>query len=471
MSDELEHRLRRDLTSLDALAVGDSRAIEVASDAAADRIARRRRRTLAGVSATVVAAGAVGLWAMRSDGDEVAMTDVSPEVTGTVATDQSSTTSPSSAASSTTTAASPTSATTSTGVWEQIAPNPRGAVLYPSVVWTGDEALVVGGRDLDGQPVPSAAAYSLDTDTWRMVADPPEVVERVNTLTVWTGSEMLVLGGDLPDGSLLVSYGRAYDPATDTWRETATPPGFVNARSPWAWTGTELYVWPWDGGGSTMRVTPLAYDPATDVWRELPEPPAERRQKAASVWTGTDWLVWGGTNAGGELADGVAYDASTDTWRVLAESPLSPRRVRAVWTGSEMIVHAGSSGGDPITGNGEFAHGDGAAYDPATDTWRTITPGPAHPGFEPVWTGSSVLMFAKGGVVVYDVANDRWVDSGDDDEGGVGGQPVWTGTVALIIGSTGPGVGGVTFTPTAAVTANPTTTTSTVDTELPGQVG
>jgi hypothetical protein len=329
-----------------------------------------------------------------------------------------------------------------------IAADPRGAIIEASVAWTGDAAIVVGGLDADGQPVEGAMRYDPATDAWEAVADPPPSTGRIHTLTVWTGSEVLVLGGDLPDGGLLVSYGHAYDPATDTWRTTATPLGFVTERSPWAWTGTELLVWPWDAGGSTMDVTPIAYDPAVDTWRVLPAPPVQRRRDAASVWTGTEWVVWGGVDHDVDLADGAAYDPATGTWRVLAESPLSPRHASGVWTGTEMIVAAGWSGGDPDTGNNAFALGDGAAYDPATDTWRRIAAGPAHPGFEPVWTGAEFLMFAKGGVVSYDPLLDLWTDDCCGNVAtAVGASPVWTGSAVLQIGSLDAGIGGSIYTP------------------------
>ena len=318
------------------------------------------------------------------------------------------------------------------------------------MVWTGSEALVVGGVDPGGQPRPAAAAYDPVTDTWRTLADPPTDSDRINPLVAWTGTDMLLIGGDNPDGSLLVSYGEAYDPATDVWRGIASPPvGFVTDRSPAAWTGRELLVWPGDGGGSTMEITPIAYDPATDSWRELAAPPIERRQQAASVWTGTEWIVWGGTTGDRELDDGAAYDPTSGTWRALPDSPLSPRRVRGVWTGEELVIVAGSTGGAPVTGNGELALSDGAAYDPVTGAWRSITSGPAHPGFEPLWTGREMIMIAKGAASVYDVVTDRWIDPccvGDSGAGGVG-APVWTGTSVLLIGSSDPGVGGAMLTP------------------------
>jgi hypothetical protein len=441
MKDELEQRLRRDLSALDRVSIGDGRAVEHASRAAADRLVRRRRRALAGVTAALVGVGGVGVWAIGAGRDEVATTDTAA---GTAEPASPSTTAP-----PTSTTVPPTSL--AVDGWRPISADPRGGVMDSAVVWTGSEAIVVGGRNADGAPVLTAAAYTPATDTWARIADPPGAADspgRIDTISVWTGREMLVLGGDLPDRSVLVSYGHAYDPTADAWRVTATPPGFINSRSPWVWTGTELFVWPWDAGGSTMEITPLAYDPAIDEWRELPEPPVQRRQRAASVWTGNEWLIWGGSDDGTDLDDGTAYNPSTNSWRVLAASPLSARRVRAAWTGVEMIVAAGSSGGDRITGNGELAHADGAAYDPATDTWRPIAAGPAHPGFEPAWTGDQLLMFAKGGVVLYDPASDRWIDDCcGDSESTIAASPVWTGTEALLIGSTEPDVGGVTFTP------------------------
>ena len=62
-------------------------------------------------------------------------------------------------------------------------------------------------------------------------------------------------------------------------------------------------------------------------------------------------------------------------------------------------------------------------------------------------------MFAKGNAVVYDVAADRWIDTGDEaggqTSGGVGAAPVWTGSSVLLIGSAAGDVGGAVFTPPA----------------------
>ncbi|MCY7299232.1 MAG: hypothetical protein LH616_08485, partial [Ilumatobacteraceae bacterium] len=143
---------------------------------------------------------------------------------------------------------------------------------------------------------------------------------------------------------------------------------------------------------------------------------------------------------------------STDTYRALADSPLSARRVPGVWTGTEMIMLGGVSGGD-LTGNAGNAESDGAAYNPMTDTWRLTKPGFAHPGFVPVWTGTLIIQFAKGGAVWYDPATDEW-SSGDMMFGEVPHEdrsPVWTGSVVVFLGAypNSAGTGGATFTPPA----------------------
>jgi hypothetical protein len=142
--------------------------------------------------------------------------------------------------------------------------------------------------------------------------------------------------------------------------------------------------------------------------------PIGGREAAASVWTGTELLVWGGSDPA-VLADGAAYDPTTNTWRTIAPSPLSARaRATAVWTGHEMLVWGGSP-----TASGVSGLLDGAAYDPGTDTWRSIAPAPT--GTDRAWGRAAVVgdhVVIAGGlpsttdrtrqVMVYDLAADTW---------------------------------------------------------------
>lgn len=66
--------------------------------------------------------------------------------------------------------------------------------------------------------------------------------------------------------------------------------------------------------------------------------------------------------------------AAQGTWEVMAPAPIEPRFAPAsAWTGDELIVWGGYDLADPDdTGSERLERSDGAAYDPATDTWRRI---------------------------------------------------------------------------------------------------
>ena len=81
-----------------------------------------------------------------------------------------------------------------------------------TVVWTGTEFIVWGGRGDWQSPIgypalDTGGRYDLGTDTWTptsMVAVPPG---RENHVVVWTGNEMIVWGG-VDCGTALDTGGR-----------------------------------------------------------------------------------------------------------------------------------------------------------------------------------------------------------------------------------------------------------------------
>lgn len=155
--------------------------------------------------------------------------------------------------------------------------------------------------------------------------------------------------------------------------------------------------------------------PAEFLIDELPVSPLSAREDAAGVWTGSELIVWGGNSNGMVTADGAAFNPESDTWRPIGESPLSARtRHMAAWTGTEMVVWGGTT-----VSSGVGGLLDGAAYDPATDSWRTITAAPSGTDQTMAATASveGRVVIAGGGssagdgaapLLVYDPASDRW---------------------------------------------------------------
>lgn len=125
-----------------------------------------------------------------------------------------------------------------------------------------------------------------------------------------------------------------------------------------------------------------------------------------------------GSATGPDSSNGAAPATG---WARLPDVPLSPRTDPVVaWTGSEVVVVGGNTGWvcppNADCGSPTALASDGAAYDPATRTWRAIAPAPV--GLWNSWGGNSDFALVGGTLVVrgtkdgawqgYDVEGDTW---------------------------------------------------------------
>lgn len=182
-----------------------------------------------------------------------------------------------------------------------------------------------------------------------------------------------------------------WDGWPEGWSRFPEPPE-VREGDSWLWAGTELLV----VGGCEPNVEDecretrraFALDPEAERWRSIRPAPLAMAGSAA-VWTGDEAVFLRTSGEEGRI-DGAAYDPASRTWRRIASAPL--RRAYGgvrVWTGNEIIVWGG---GD----RGEERALRGAAYDPSSDTWRSIPSAPI--GLNLVtgaWTGHAVVVFGS----------------------------------------------------------------------------
>ncbi len=228
---------------------------------------------------------------------------------------------------------------------------------------------------------------------------------------VWTGTELVVVGRYRAfDGSSdqLLAYG----PDTDAWRVVGDRGSAARSAASAVWTGQEIVVlggWPIEEYDPDIPPTPptvdgVAYDAVDGSPRAIPEAPLAPRWGFSATWTGDEVVVWGGfapqvdspdgISRTDTFADGAAWNPATNTWRTIAPSPLAPRGLHgAVWNGRRLVVFGG---GDTTTFESEFfieedLH-DAAVYDPATDTWATIeSPPEIGTVVATAWTGRDIL--------------------------------------------------------------------------------
>lgn len=132
-------------------------------------------------------------------------------------------------------------------------------------------------------------------------------------------------------------------------------------------------------------------------WNDISTPSIVGRYYHSAVWSGSEMIVWGGYGALSPyyLGDGAAYNVATDTWRTLpavtatVTSFVARYYHSATWIGSKMLVWGGYS---PSYRN------DGATYDPsagATGTWAAVPTAPITGRYlhSAVWTGTELIIW------------------------------------------------------------------------------
>lgn len=185
-----------------------------------------------------------------------------------------------------------------TRTWRTIADAPISGDGFARAVWTGQEVVVLTGRD----PA-TGAVYDPIEDEWRRIAEPPMPLAGAHPQALWTGERVVAALGSPHEADVIGLY--AYDPAADRWEEYDQPVGAARA---------DRVVW---AGDRVLQVAvdraPEVRDPATGRWAAAGTVPpavvATTRQAPTTVWTGRRAVVWGP----GFVA---TFDPGPGTWSV-----------------------------------------------------------------------------------------------------------------------------------------------------------
>ena len=317
-----------------------------------------------------------------------------------------------------------------------------------TAVWDGQRLIVWGGRLTAGSSyLSSGALYSPDADQWQALSTINSPGARWGHTAVWTGHEMLVWGGNSSTGCL--NSGGGFQPGQQLWRAIPTT-GAPVARSDHAavWTGNQMFIYGGQNDSGLLNDGAL-YDPVSNQWSTVngvnaPEP----RMGATAVWAADRVLIWGGEGTAGEVNSGAQLggaqlrdsNGAPAQWVAMTSenAPAGRRGHSTVWTGERMIVWGGQSGGVPL--------GDGAAYDPVSDSWTPLpTTGAPAPRFNhaAVWTGQEMLIlggssgtaeFVSG--AAYDPSTELWrpLSASGNPRARTEASAAWTGTEVIVFG-------------------------------------
>jgi hypothetical protein len=239
----------------------------------------------------------------------------------------------------------------------------------------------------------------------------------------------------------------AFDPRTDEWSSVRFPmQSMVWGSVAMVWTGNDVLFWGYPYHSPREPAFAFAYRPETGEWRPFDTGPLPFREWFGATWAGTELIVWGGSDHFGmSLApgagDGAAYDPATNTWRVLSVSPLPDLyRPSLLWDGSRVLVWGYAMSSLPT----------GASYDRAADNWTTFAVPPTEVGNSThavtAWTGRELIAADRtSGLTLAPVPRTAAYDPDaqswrllDDPPGGAAcdSTGVWTGSELIVWGGT-----------------------------------
>ena len=230
---------------------------------------------------------------------------------------------------------------------------------------------------------------------------------RAQALAFWTGRAVIVLGGTTAS-SKPCTDGAAFDPASDVWKHISAPKPPAGHQLDWqvgTRAGAELLVFSnWSetkalGGGSyalSGGADLFAYSIRTGRWRLVPRAPDAIPAPQEALWTGRLVVVRGApSNCGGcshptEAEATDLYDPATNTWTTVTPDPLAMAgALSSVWTGKALFSF------DPNSTSASTGAGAASLYDPATGRWRMLGAAPfgCEGGATPIWAGKRVVIW------------------------------------------------------------------------------
>jgi hypothetical protein len=215
-------------------------------------------------------------------------------------------------------------------------------------------------------------------DHWERLPDPP-IPPRSNVVAVWTGEEALFVGGDTfvcsPVANcvrldLALDDGAAYNPQSNTWRRVADAPLAFSHASTAAVDGDVYFlVWPVRGGEQAF----LRFRIEDDQWDALPLPQVDATSYQLAA-TDSQVVAFASSHERGALRDYV-FDPGAGRWTELPADPIAPSFDRSIaWADGELFLFSRELPGVP--GSSRPANlpivVQAARYDFESETWQRL---------------------------------------------------------------------------------------------------
>ncbi len=276
--------------------------------------------------------------------------------------------------------------------WRDGSPLALGRFFPAMTILSDSRVLIAGGGTTGPGATNTAEIYNPTTGAWSAAAN-------LNDAYVTAGAVRLASGRVLVFGSTSGSdvSAEVFDPAANTWTNTATP--MRDARSGSTFTGPPAFAATALSNGKALLAGSSAaptvhadlYDPADNSFHNAADMGTARQLPGQAPLPGGKVLVAGGFDGTNALTTGEVYDPGTDTWTPVTNQ-LSAGHVAPVLVplpGGKVLIFGGvATFPQPIPAVGADV------YDPTTNTFSP-TAGPSTPRLVP-----NVTPLADGRVLI-----------------------------------------------------------------------
>jgi N-acetylneuraminic acid mutarotase len=275
--------------------------------------------------------------------------------------------------------------------WASLASLPAVRTNLAAAAAPDGRIYAVGGRDSNSNDLDTLTAYDPSTNAWTTLAAMP--TPRNGLAAVFANGLLYAIGGAGNGG--IVGTVEVYHPGTNTWTTAASMPAPLASMAATVGNDGHIYVF----GGEDVNDDPVAtveaYDPGTNIWTTLPGMPVARdRPSAATGPDGRIYVLGGGPSFFQPLPRVDVFTPGSNTWTQAADLPSDSAPFAAV-AGADGRIYA--IGGVNLYSAQEPANNLVNAYNPASNSWATVTNLPTARGNAAATLGSDGRIYVVGG--------------------------------------------------------------------------
>jgi hypothetical protein len=264
-------------------------------------------------------------------------------------------------------AATPTVCVPTSGTWTAVATIPApGRYNVSGVMGTDGKFYVMAGMDSANAAVANNDVFDPVTNAWSSASPVPSPVQSHPALGSVAG-KIYMSGGSVPQPApspgTVVSTTRIYDIGTNSWSTGANAPTAFRAAE-YATHGGNLYVFGGIDAAGVPLTTTMIYSTTANSWSMGAPLPDVKFYGFAAEWGGMIYL-YGGANNTAVNSTLWRYNPATNTFATLTSGPNA--RIRLAMSARDGKLYA--TGGSTTPGNSFAQTNTVDVYDIGTDTW------------------------------------------------------------------------------------------------------